>query len=177
MGDDVVAHHLLELVRRIGLHELCFRSLSAAHNESRFAQRSAVCDGGDIAEQGVGADQIGGLAYARPRKLRIADKLRRIAARGGCNAVKALRVEKAVFFHVFHHRVLTETHGYLREGAVAGIGERLLKGLRVVRSGAVYLYSCYRVAALAVIRAGEDIRNVLDGGRRRYELEHGAGSK
>ena len=43
-----------------------------------------------------------------------------------------------------------------------------------MRSGAVYLNSGYRIAALAVIRAGEDIGNVLDGGRRRYELEHRA---
>ena len=118
--DDVVVHHLRELLCRGGLDKRGgHRFFTGDH--MRLDERAAVCNGADVAQHRIGADGIGRLADARPAKLGVTDKVERVSARVTADAVKLMGREEAVFRDVVDHGLMTKHHGDLRESDVAGV--------------------------------------------------------
>ena len=86
-------------------------------------------------------------------------------------------VEKTEAAHVFDHVVLPHERGDLGEGDVAGVGQRLFKGLGIVFARAVDLDPGDIALALAVEAALLDVGDSLDRGGRRHQLEDRAGDE
>ena len=173
----VVGHHLLELVCSGFLEITGFYRFFAVADELRLAEHASVAHRADEAQQGIGADHVGRLADPRPAELRIADELCREAAGSRRDAVQLLRIDKAEVLHIAQQLILPEADRKLREGDVAGIGERLLEGLRIVLSRADDRNPGNLVLALAVEAELVDVGDVFDDRRGGDELEYGARRK
>ena len=135
---------------------------------------AAVCDRAHIGHILTGVDLVRILADAGPCQLgfrRIGD----IKASGGRRrAVKAVAARDADLLGIAHQRLWAELRCDLAENDVAGMGQRLFKVQRAVHAVALDGLAADDGAALAGERPGSDIRDLIQRGCSRDELEDGA---
>ena len=177
MIHHVEVHHLPEPLGGGGFHVGGGLGRILREDQAGLHQIPAVGHGAEEAQHGIGADQVRGLADAGPGQLRVPHKLGGVAAGHGADAAELLLIQKAVARHIVHHGVLPQHHGDLSKGAVAGVGEGLLKGLLIMGAGAGDGDAGDVVLMVAVEGAFIDVLDLLIGRGGGDQLEDGAGDK
>ena len=177
MIHHVEVHHLLQPSGGGGFHIGAGFGRILREDQAGLHQLAAVGHGAEKAQHGIGANQVRGLADAGPGQLRVPHKFGGVAAGHGADAAEALLVQKAVARHIVHQGVLPQHHRNLGEGAVAGVGEGLLKGLLIVGAGAGDGDAGNVVLLVAVEGAFIDVLDLLIGRGGGDQLEDGAGDE
>ena len=149
------------------------RAAGRIEQQRRLHDAAAVGDGRDVAQHGVRADEVLVLADARPGEVRAAGRALREAAGERRDAAQRLGIEEAELLGVALDGVGSELERDLRECAVAGVGQCILK-----RLAAVHRAHDAHAVDVQTARAGEaaavDVLDVLDRGGGGDELEDGA---
>ena len=171
----VVVHHLGYPLRRFGGEQLRLAVERAVAQQRRLIHRAAVGDGGDVAQHGVGADEVLILADARPGQAHGAGPALREAAGQDVHAVELERGGHAQLLGVLGHELRAELQRQRAEGAVAGVGQRLLYGLGAVAARAGEQGPVHYHLPLAPEAALKEVGDVVYGRGQGHELEHRAG--
>ena len=170
-GDHIVAHQALHGLGRVRVYQQGLPRRLAVAYHCRLYQNPVVGDRRHIAQHRKGTDQVSRLPDAGPAGLGVTDKVQRIGACRGRDAVQIVRVQKAVGAHVVDHLGLPDHDGDLRKRDVARVCQRPGKVLGIVLKGTDDLDACDLGLALTEKGPLPDRRQGLDRRRCGDQLE------
>ena len=151
------------------------QAAAGLHDQIGLRCLAAAGDGAHIGHVLAGVDEVGVLPDAGPGQVGLGGLAQVHVARSGADAVKFDGIRHADALGIALQRVRSQLLGDLAEGAVAGVGQGLLEAEIAVGAVAGDDLAAGLVAAVAVEGLGLDVRDLLDGRRRRDQLKDGAG--